>query len=97
MRKFKLWFYRLIPKLVRVFNPGYSYCKHCGLPWNIVNPKDVNFTENRGFFIVCTDCWEKCSIEKLKTYLFCRYVEYWKDGTFDLRLNALIKEKNKNE
>ena len=96
MRRFKLWFYRLIPKIVRGFNPDYGYCVHCGLPWNVVDLKEVKFTENRGFFIVCVDCWDKCSLQKLKGYLSFTHLKYWKDDTFDIRLNALIKEKIKS-
>lgn len=94
MKKLKLKLFRLIPSIIRWFNPTYSHCSHCGLPWNIVEEKSIMFTKHKGFFIVCIDCWKICSLNQLKKYLIKCYIKNWNDGTLEIRLEALKKEYN---
>jgi hypothetical protein len=57
-----------IPKLLRFFNPNYSHCRKCGLPWNFCKLKAVNYSENSGTFATCDVCWNNSTLNELKYY-----------------------------
>lgn len=67
-------------KYLRFVNPSLSYCKHCGLPWNHCESRSVEYSNGRGCFAVCTDCWKECSLEELKGYYTDIFNNWSKQG-----------------
>ena len=58
----------IFANVIRMFNPGYSYCMKCKLPWNWCEPKSVKHSESSGTFATCDVCWENSTLDELKSY-----------------------------
>ncbi len=58
----------IIPFILRTFNPNYSYCEKCGLPWNYCKEKSVMHSSYGGTFATCDICWDNSSLLELKKY-----------------------------
>lgn len=67
-----------IPPVLRFFNPNYSRCQKCGLPWNWCESKIVKHAENWGVFATCQICWDNSTLEQLKKYYTQNYYKYAK-------------------
>jgi hypothetical protein len=57
-----------IPEILRFYNPAYSYCEKCGLPWNFCKSKSVRVSEHTSTFATCTVCWENSTLTELQEY-----------------------------
>lgn len=68
--------FSVVPHILRYFNPHYSYCRKCGLPWNWCSEKVVKISESSGIFATCDVCWDNCTLEELKEYYSSIYVEH---------------------
>ena len=66
---------KLVSSILRLINPGYSYCEKCGLPWNHCQNKTVRIHECQGTFSTCDVCWNNSTLEELKGYYTKVYLE----------------------
>lgn len=57
-----------IIKLIQAFNPNYSKCSKCKLPWNWCDHKVVMVNESTGIFATCNYCWKNSTLDELKQY-----------------------------
>lgn len=57
----------IVPPVLRFFNPNYSSCEKCGLPWNWCESKAVKHNNNKGTFATCDYCWDNSTLEELKS------------------------------
>lgn len=65
----KLLFRKLIGLISRTIFLSYSSCGRCGRTWNICKGHSTQYTESRGCFPLCEECWEELSIfERLPYY-----------------------------
>ena len=48
-----------------VIGIGFSKCKCCGFPWNMVEEHSVRVKDHIGCFAVCEDCWRNKSKEDI--------------------------------
>ena len=66
---------RIFGKFLQLTNPGFSYCKRCGFPWNFAahfrgGHHSVNYERSYGIiwygshFALCEKCWTKTTIEE---------------------------------
>lgn len=58
----------IVSRILRFFNPDFSYCQKCGLPWNWCKIKSVNWHGNSGTFATCDVCWNNSTFSELKKY-----------------------------
>lgn len=72
----------IIPSILRYFNPGFSSCKKCGLPWNFCRNKTVYTDTNSGTFATCDVCWENSTLDELKKYYTDVYINQYKGSVF---------------
>jgi len=64
---------RLYSVFYRLAHPSYSSCRHCGMPWSNVEGHSTYYTEGRGCFPLCEDCWSSLTIEERLPY----YKQLW--------------------
>jgi len=93
-----------IPKLLRLFSPGFSHCKKCGLPWNFCKEKTVWYSDSSGTFATCDVCWDNSTLNELQCYYAAVYTrqkislystDYEMDHTCKHLLDCVEKEYNK--
>lgn len=48
---------------------GYSGCFHCGMTWNYAQSKSIQFSETRGMFPLCEECFSKLPPEEIDPYI----------------------------
>lgn len=56
--------------------PGFSYCYRCTMPWKYTEAHITNYSNNRGCFPLCQQCWSEISIQHRIPYyemLFARW------------------------
>lgn len=54
-------------KILRVLNPGFSWCSGCGKPWSHCESKTVDTSKGSGTFATCQKCWNTLTLNELKT------------------------------
>lgn len=60
--------------LLNRFHRGLGTCLHCSRNWAICKGHITHFTEDRGVFPLCEDCWKDLSITER---LFYYYALWW--------------------
>lgn len=94
----------VIPHILRLLNPCYSYCEKCGLPWNWCKEKTVYYSEHSGTFATCDICWNNSTLSELKQYYTNVYnkqcididgTEYKMEHTLEHLLKCVETEYNK--
>ncbi len=55
---------------------SYSGCSHCGMTWNYVKGKNIQFSDNEGMFPLCEECFDKLPPEEIDPYIE-RLVQEW--------------------
>ena len=71
-----LWARRASAPVAQVIAPGFSHCKHCGLPWKFVDEHTIMYRHaempggsiDHGYFVVCEQCWRSISREDMMRY-----------------------------
>jgi hypothetical protein len=62
--------------LARRAAPGYSWCYRCTMPWKFTKSHTTQYTNNKGCFPLCEECWSTLTIEQRVPYyemLFARW------------------------
>lgn len=65
----------LIKFFLRLFNQNRSTCTVCGLPYNHCTIKSIDINESDGLFATCDYCWNKTSLDRLKTIYTNLYIK----------------------
>lgn len=65
----------LAPMAVKL-SPGYSACKHCGMPWPVVTNHSTPYTQGRACFPLCDMCWTMLLPEERLPY-YEQLVKEW--------------------
>lgn len=80
---FPIWLLSLARvKWARIFignKLGYSSCFHCHMPWKYVKGKTINFSDNRGMFPLCVQCFDALPPGKIDPYID-QLVDDWASG-----------------
>ena len=82
LQRLKSFFYRLI-------HPDYGWCGRCKMPWAGVESHCTNYTDVRGCFPLCEDCWNSLTIEERLPY----YRLLWSSWTVEHRPDWELIEK----
>jgi len=49
---------------------GFGSCRRCGHTWNWKRGHSIDYTDTRGIFVMCEECWEESTEEeKLNLYI----------------------------
>lgn len=81
-----------MPRILRYFNPRYSFCNKCGLPWNWCNTKTVMTSEHCGTFATCDYCWKHSTLAELKQYYtICYEMQCRTGGDMEHTLKYLLR------
>jgi hypothetical protein len=64
---------KIIGNILRLFHPGWGYCKKCHYPWKFRKDVSINYYRSygiyNGYFALCEKCWNKTTLEeKIKYY-----------------------------
>lgn len=63
--------------LVAPFSLGIGKCGGCGRTWNICKDHVTHYSQYKGCFPLCEDCWKEMSIsERLPHYI--KLMDEWK-------------------
>ncbi len=86
-------------KLSQLFNPGFGHCKCCGTTWNNTETKSLNYTNTRGFFPVCRECYHDPDVlySDLMDYYGNPYDDRFSPEEKDYILNSLFEETKTND
>ena len=66
---------QVLAAVLRFFNPSYSHCEKCGMPWNHCKSKSVYTDERSGTFATCQECWDNSTLEQIKEYYTNVYIK----------------------
>jgi len=60
---------KIIGNILRLVEPGYSYCSRCHYPWKYAKDHSCYYDNGRSHFALCEKCWNKTTLsEKIDYY-----------------------------
>lgn len=66
----------------------HSTCGRCNLPWAVVSPRSVMYSDHMGVFALCTSCWDELgSVEDRMPY-YVALVRRWHEPSVEIAVRA---------
>jgi len=72
---------RLWGIIARRFSPGYSWCFHCGRPWNVCEGHKTFYAPGQACFPLCEACWSELTSEQRLFYYQQLWAEWQNQGS----------------
>jgi hypothetical protein len=63
----------LLSPILRLSSPGYGHCGRCFAPWTYAKWHSTTYSEWRGCFPLCEECWAALTPETRLPY----YLDLW--------------------
>jgi len=90
----------IVGKLLKLFNPGWGFCSHCGITWNFTDEKSLFYSNTTGYFPICLKCFNdpKVSYSELMEYYVNPHEtsDRFSQDEKDYILNSLFLETKSN-
>lgn len=85
---------KVLPSIFyRLLAPGYSACHRCNMPWRFVKEHITNYSEERGMFPLCENCWKSLTPKERLPYYRQLYNEWNQPGIWPQIEKAVMAEK----